>query len=160
MPSRGWPTITSSPGIASACAAWRPSAGFAAAAGCDAEPRSPPPATAKYAAATSAPSAKSPTARCITSRSYRIVRALKDHRLADLARAAQRLGIAGFLARSDQLRQLLVEERRDLGSCVHSVLQTLRDHQAVDAVGCEIFHVAVEQTRALPIEVSVAVADH
>src|SRR5437762_8858179 len=35
----------------------------------------------------------------------------------------------------------------------------LRNHQTIDAVGGEIFHVAVEQTRAFAIEYTVAITD-
>src|ERR1700730_8839337 len=36
----------------------------------------------------------------------------------------------------------------------------LRNHQAVDAVGCQIFHIAIEETGALSVEHSVAITNH
>jgi hypothetical protein len=44
----------------------------------------------------------------------------------------------------EQTRELLIEEPRDVLRFVQPVPNALRDHQAVDAIGCEIFHVAVE----------------
>src|SRR5438067_12434567 len=36
----------------------------------------------------------------------------------------------------------------------------LRDHQAVDAVSSEVFHVAIEQAGALAVEDAIAIANH
>src|SRR5262245_11776768 len=40
------------------------------------------------------------------------------------------------------------------------VAHTLRDHQAVNPIGGQVFHVAIEQARAFSVEHAVAVADH
>ena len=42
---------------------------------------------------------------------------------------------------------------------VHAVLDALGDHEAVDAIGREIFHVSVEQARALAVDVTVAISN-
>src|SRR4051812_45031684 len=39
------------------------------------------------------------------------------------------------------------------------VAKPLRDHEPIDAIGGEIFHVSVEQARAFAVENSVAIAD-
>src|ERR1041385_317749 len=36
----------------------------------------------------------------------------------------------------------------------------LRDHQAIDAIGGEVFHVAIEQTRAFAVQHAVAITNH
>src|ERR1700722_4401633 len=40
------------------------------------------------------------------------------------------------------------------------MLYALRDHQTIDAVGCQVLHVAVEQTGALPIEHAVSITNY
>ena len=40
------------------------------------------------------------------------------------------------------------------------VEHALRDHEAIDAVGGEVFHVAIKQAGAFAVEDAVAVADH
>ena len=74
----------------------------------------------------------------------RIEGTVRDHRLADLSRLAQRLRRTRLSAGLDEFRQFLIEEPRHVGCAVHAMLDALGDHQPIDAVGREIFHVTVE----------------
>src|SRR5271156_1338470 len=91
-----------------------------------------------------------------------------------------RLGVTlvGFLGRAggklvQNALELLVEKARDEfgGVCDRLALlvehtsdvamaHALRDHQAIDAIGGEVFHVAIEQAGAAAAEHAVAIANH
>ena len=54
---------------------------------------------------------------------------------------------------------LCVRHRRG-SETVCPVLHALGDHQAIDAIGGEIFHVAVEEAGAAAVEHAIAIADY
>ena len=74
-----------------------------------------------------------------------------------------RLRVSGFASAGSSARirasssSNVVADRR--WSVWAGITQALRDHQAVDSVGREIFHVAVEQARSAPFEHAVAIAN-
>src|SRR3984893_10635266 len=106
---------------------------------------------------------------------YRIEFSIHDHGLAEFARPAEAIrffgsGVRGKLAK--QAVEFLVEEACDefrrvfeaLALIVHdagkiAVQHALRNHQTVDAVGGEVFHVAIEQACTFTAEYSVAITD-
>src|SRR5271165_885286 len=100
----------------------------------------------------------------------------QNHSFAEQARLREALG--GFLRRTSRklvqdALKLLVEEARDEFGRVQDGLtllvehagdfamaHTLRDHQAIDAVGGQVFHVAIEQASAAAAEHALAIANH
>src|SRR5919108_1380540 len=109
------------------------------------------------------------------SHSSRIELFSPDHFFADSARLPQRCGTIGMviLGRfaqqaveffvkqvADQFRRMwhgdaVVVQNFDLTRMAHA----LRDHQAINPIGREVLHVAVEQARALAIQQAVPIAD-
>src|ERR1700734_683483 len=74
---------------------------------------------------------------------------------------------------ADDALELFIEKASDEFRCVGnglavivqngddiSVAYTLRDHQAVDTIRGEIFHIAVEQAGSAAVEHAVAIANH
>src|SRR5437773_1586339 len=107
--------------------------------------------------------------------SRRIELRAADHFFADAAGFAEggrQLGVIAFRVLSQQPSEFLVKKiadefrrvtnrRASLIEDFHFVgmLHALGDHQPVDAVGGEIFHVAIKETRTLAVEHAVAVAN-
>src|SRR5271170_447797 len=100
----------------------------------------------------------------------------QNHSFAENARLGVTLG--GFLGRAGRklmqnALEFLVEKARDEFGRVQDRLallvehttdvamaHALRDHQAIDAIGGEVFHVAIEQAGAAAAEHAVAIANH
>ncbi len=99
---------------------------------------------------------------------------LHDHLLGDAASFGQRSRSFAVDFRGKvflDLGQLLVENASDefrrvfdllaiVSGNLNSVAHALRNHQAVDAIGGQIFHVAIEKACALSIEHSIAITNH
>src|SRR5262249_28957323 len=108
------------------------------------------------------------------SRSNRINFAAHDHCLSDFACFAKGIDLRIAIRQSIyQLLQFLVEEvRNQLRSmlCWSSafvgelqpvaMLNPLRDHEAINAVGGQVFHVTVEQAGAFPVQDAIAITNH
>ncbi len=97
-----------------------------------------------------------------------------DHRFADAARLAKRFwrsriraGFASIFSSSSSNNWVMSSRsvRNRIAGVINdgnvlAVPHALRDHQAVDAVGRQIFHVAVEQAGSFAVQHAVAIADH
>src|SRR5271169_1375988 len=110
----------------------------------------------------------------LVSRLNRIKFPVHDHcfaNLACLAKCFRRTQVPPRICQ--QFRKFFVEQLGDELRCVwhwiaripedrnlSAVPHPLRNHQAIDAVGREIFHVAVEQARSPAIQHAVAIANH
>src|SRR6266850_6735197 len=110
-----------------------------------------------------------------TPSSRRIELRAADHFFTDAAGFAERSGelrVIVFRALPQQTVELLVKQIADEFWGVTNrraplienfnfvrVLHALRNHQAVDAIRSEIFHVAIEETRALAVEHAIAIAN-
>jgi hypothetical protein len=101
---------------------------------------------------------------------------IHDHGFADLAGATEALGfLSGCINRQllEQALKFFIEQLRDQLRCVFHGLtllildghefamhHTLCNHQAMDAVGRKIFHIAIKQACSLAFQNSVAITDH